>query len=77
MLVALNLLKMMSLFSLNGFSCYWQISRLIYTYSGTGILALLSNGVHLLWKWQRRESNISGRVCDKVYLFESVSIMQF
>ncbi|KAJ4707843.1 Protein TOPLESS [Melia azedarach] len=44
-----------------------NISRLIYTYSGTGILALLSNGVHLLWKWQRRESNISGRATAKAH----------
>ncbi|KAK4395368.1 protein TOPLESS [Sesamum angolense] len=30
-----------------------KISRLIYTNSGNAILALASNAIHLLWKWQR------------------------
>ncbi|XP_010250163.1 PREDICTED: protein TOPLESS-like [Nelumbo nucifera] len=35
-----------------------KISRLIYTNSGVAILALASNAVHKLWKWQRNERNI-------------------
>ena len=40
----------------------FQISRLIYTNSGNAILALASNAIHLLWKWQRNERNSSGKV---------------
>lgn len=39
-----------------------QISRLIYTNSGNAILALASNAIHLLWKWQRSDRNSSGKV---------------
>ena len=39
-----------------------QISRLIYTNSGNAILALASNAIHLLWKWQRSDRNASGKV---------------
>ncbi|KVH98059.1 CTLH, C-terminal LisH motif-containing protein [Cynara cardunculus var. scolymus] len=39
-----------------------KISRLIYTNSGNAILALASNAIHLLWKWQRNERNSSGKV---------------
>ncbi|KAL8256799.1 hypothetical protein R6Q59_028840 [Mikania micrantha] len=38
-----------------------KISRLIYTNSGNAILALASNAIHLLWKWQRNERNSSGK----------------
>ncbi|KAJ8755367.1 hypothetical protein K2173_019165 [Erythroxylum novogranatense] len=38
-----------------------KISRLIYTNSGNAILALASNAIHLLWKWQRTERNASGK----------------
>ncbi|XP_043721893.1 protein TOPLESS-like [Telopea speciosissima] len=38
-----------------------KISRLIYTNSGTSILALASNAIHLLWKWQRSDRNSSGK----------------
>ncbi|KAG5115177.1 hypothetical protein JHK84_041290 [Glycine max] len=34
-----------------------KISRLIYTNSGNAILALASNAIHLLWKWQRNDRN--------------------
>ncbi|XP_057454641.1 protein TOPLESS-like isoform X2 [Lotus japonicus] len=34
-----------------------KISRLIYTNSGNAILALASNAIHLLWKWQRSDRN--------------------
>ncbi|KAL3835512.1 hypothetical protein ACJIZ3_010248 [Penstemon smallii] len=38
-----------------------KISRLIYTNSGNAILALASNAIHLLWKWQRSDRNSSGK----------------
>ncbi|XP_042494873.1 protein TOPLESS-like [Macadamia integrifolia] len=38
-----------------------KISRLIYTNSGTSILALASNAIHLLWKWHRSDRNSSGK----------------
>ncbi|PON89856.1 Topless-related protein [Trema orientale] len=44
-----------------------KISRLIYTYSGNGILALASNGFHLLWKWPQNESNLTGKATAKVH----------
>uniref|UniRef100_A0A6M2EHW5 CTLH domain-containing protein n=1 Tax=Populus davidiana TaxID=266767 RepID=A0A6M2EHW5_9ROSI len=38
-----------------------RVSRLIYTNSGVAILALASNAVHKLWKWQRNDRNLSGK----------------
>lgn len=35
-----------------------RVPRLIYTNSGLAILALASNAVHKLWKWQRNERNL-------------------
>ncbi|KAL5786017.1 hypothetical protein ACOSQ2_008409 [Xanthoceras sorbifolium] len=43
-----------------------KISRLIYTNSGTGILALALNAIHLFWKWPRSEANSSGKATTKV-----------
>lgn len=43
-----------------------KISRLIYTNSGNAILALASNAIHLLWKWQRNERNSSGKASANV-----------
>ncbi|KAF8393178.1 hypothetical protein HHK36_021419 [Tetracentron sinense] len=40
-----------------GISSSSPVSRLIYTNSGVAILALASNGVHKLWKWQRNNEN--------------------
>ncbi|KAK4836419.1 hypothetical protein QYF36_022757 [Acer negundo] len=37
-----------------------KVVRLIYTNSGLALLALASNAVHKLWKWQRSERNPSG-----------------
>ncbi|KAF8393179.1 hypothetical protein HHK36_021420 [Tetracentron sinense] len=34
-----------------------RVSRLTYTNLGVAILALASNGVHKLWKWQRNNEN--------------------
>ncbi|XVF48064.1 hypothetical protein PTKIN_Ptkin03bG0160700 [Pterospermum kingtungense] len=38
-----------------------RVSRLIYTNSGVAILALASNAVHKLWKWQRNDRNLTGK----------------
>ncbi|XP_057957673.1 topless-related protein 2 [Malania oleifera] len=43
-----------------------KIVRLLYTNSGTGILALGSNGVQKLWKWSRSEQNMSGKATARV-----------
>ncbi|XP_071694247.1 protein TOPLESS-like [Rutidosis leptorrhynchoides] len=43
-----------------------KISRLIYTNSGNAILALASNAIHLLWKWQRSERNSNGKATASV-----------
>ncbi|KAL6497091.1 hypothetical protein OROGR_029020 [Orobanche gracilis] len=43
-----------------------KISRLIYTNSGNAVLALASNAVHLLWKWQRTDRNSSGKATANV-----------
>lgn len=39
-----------------------QVVRLLYTNSGLAVLALASNALHKLWKWQRNERNPSGKV---------------
>ncbi|KAJ8650557.1 hypothetical protein MRB53_003580 [Persea americana] len=38
-----------------------KVVRLIYTNSGLAVLALASNAVHKLWKWQRTDRNPSGK----------------
>ncbi|XAR57038.1 hypothetical protein NMG60_11025039 [Bertholletia excelsa] len=43
-----------------------KVSRLLYTNSGTGILALGSNGVQKLWKWNRSEQNPSGKATASI-----------
>ncbi|KAL9260041.1 Topless-related protein [Drosera capensis] len=43
-----------------------RVSRLIYTNSGLAILALASNGVHKLWKWQRNDRNLTGKASASV-----------
>ncbi|KAH6832337.1 WUS-interacting protein 2 [Perilla frutescens var. hirtella] len=43
-----------------------RIIRLIYTNSGSSILALAYNAVHKLWKWQRSERNVSGKATATV-----------
>jgi hypothetical protein len=43
-----------------------QVLRLIYTNAGVSLLALASNAVHKLWKWQRNDRNVSGKVCIKL-----------
>ncbi|CAA7411003.1 unnamed protein product [Spirodela intermedia] len=43
-----------------------KIMRLLYTNSGSAVLALTSNGVHKLWKWQRTDRNSSGKSTPSV-----------
>ncbi|KAM7475900.1 hypothetical protein LguiB_023143 [Lonicera macranthoides] len=38
-----------------------KMIRLTYTNSGGAILALADNGMHLLWKWNRNEQNMTGK----------------
>ncbi|KAI7989379.1 Protein TOPLESS-RELATED PROTEIN 2 [Camellia lanceoleosa] len=38
-----------------------KVVRLLYTNSGLALLALASNAVHKLWKWQRTDRNPSGK----------------
>ncbi|KAK6117020.1 hypothetical protein DH2020_049264 [Rehmannia glutinosa] len=38
-----------------------KVVRLLYTNSGLAVLALASNAIHKLWKWQRNERNPSGK----------------
>eukprot|EP00253_Pinus_taeda_P026009 PITA_26009 len=38
-----------------------KVVRLIYTNSGVAVLALASNALHKLWKWQRSDRNLSGK----------------
>ncbi|KAG2334477.1 hypothetical protein Bca52824_005657 [Brassica carinata] len=38
-----------------------KVSRLIYTNSGSGVLALASNAEHKLWKWQNSDPNLDGK----------------
>ena len=44
------------------FSISIQVVRMIYTNSGGAILALTDNAVHKLWKWQKNEHNLTGKV---------------
>ncbi|KAL8497190.1 hypothetical protein ACS0TY_020759 [Phlomoides rotata] len=43
-----------------------KILRLIYTNSGSAILALGSNAIHLLWKWVRNEHNSHGKATANI-----------
>lgn len=44
-------------------SCFlMQVVKLIYTNSGGAILALAENAAHKLWKWQKSERNLLGKV---------------
>ncbi|TXG62209.1 hypothetical protein EZV62_013572 [Acer yangbiense] len=52
-----------------------KIARLVYTNSGTGILALALNAIHLLWRWPQSETNPNGKATTNVspQLVQSVS----
>jgi hypothetical protein len=41
---------------------FMQVVRLLYTNSGSGLLALGSNAIQRLWKWSRNEQNTNGKV---------------
>ncbi|XP_010533140.1 PREDICTED: topless-related protein 4-like [Tarenaya hassleriana] len=43
-----------------------KVSRLIYTNTGQAVLALASNAVHKLWKWQKNDRNMSGKATANV-----------
>ncbi|CAN6449923.1 unnamed protein product [Victoria cruziana] len=43
-----------------------KISRLMYTNSGIALLALASNAIHLLWKWQRSDRNTNGKATASI-----------
>ncbi|XP_073055232.1 topless-related protein 1-like isoform X2 [Primulina eburnea] len=42
-----------------------MIRRLVYTHAGNGILALAQDGIHLLWRWSKNDSNTSGKATTK------------
>ncbi|KAJ1383310.1 WD40/YVTN repeat-like-containing domain superfamily [Sesbania bispinosa] len=43
-----------------------KVVRLLYTNSGTGLLALGAKGIQKLWKWSRNEQNPSGKATASV-----------
>ncbi|KAI4379481.1 hypothetical protein MLD38_005772 [Melastoma candidum] len=43
-----------------------KVPRLIYTNTGLAILALASNAVHKLWKWQKNERNMNGKATTSI-----------
>ncbi|KAJ4850013.1 RNA polymerase II associated Paf1 complex subunit Tpr1 [Turnera subulata] len=43
-----------------------KIVRLIYSNSGSAILALASNAIHLLWRWSKIDINSSGKATTKI-----------
>ncbi|XP_011622359.1 protein TPR1 [Amborella trichopoda] len=43
-----------------------KVSRLLYTNSGVGLLALGSNAIQKLWKWSRSEQNPTGKATASV-----------
>ena len=59
------------------FHSQFQIIRLIYTNSGASVLALAYNAVHKLWKWQRNERNLMGKVLIYLSLVSFSIIMLF
>jgi hypothetical protein len=53
-----------------------QVVRLLYTNNGIALLALGSNAVHKLWKWQRNERNPHGKVGPENFTcFTSAAIL--
>ncbi|XP_064945336.1 protein TPR1 isoform X3 [Musa acuminata AAA Group] len=43
-----------------------KVTRLLYTNSGVGLLALGSNAIQRVWKWSRNEQNPSGKATASV-----------
>ncbi|KAJ8534956.1 hypothetical protein K7X08_016684 [Anisodus acutangulus] len=42
-----------------------RVWRLMYTHAGNALLALVADGIHLLWKWSKRGSNLTGQATTK------------
>ncbi|XP_061340989.1 topless-related protein 1-like [Gastrolobium bilobum] len=55
-----------------------KIVRLSYTNAGNGILALASNGDHLLWKWPQDNLNLDGKATTQVspHIWQPRSVLQ-
>ncbi|KAL0787965.1 hypothetical protein Bca101_004211 [Brassica carinata] len=45
-----------------------RVVKLIYTNSGSAILALAENALHKLWKWQKNERNLLGKPSSGVVM---------
>ncbi|KAK4415399.1 Topless-related protein 1 [Sesamum alatum] len=41
------------------------IRRLVYTHAGNSILALAEDGTHLLWRWVKSDTNLSGEATTR------------
>ncbi|XP_073012223.1 protein TPR1-like isoform X1 [Typha latifolia] len=52
-----------------------EVSRLLYTNSGAGLLALGSNAIQRLWKWSRNEQNPSGKLLKLWRLKATASVV--
>nr|XP_016500037.1 PREDICTED: topless-related protein 1-like [Nicotiana tabacum]XP_016500038.1 PREDICTED: topless-related protein 1-like [Nicotiana tabacum]XP_016500039.1 PREDICTED: topless-related protein 1-like [Nicotiana tabacum] len=42
-----------------------RVWRLMYTHAGNALLALVADGIHLLWRWSKSGSNLSGQTTTK------------
>lgn len=42
-----------------------KVWRLMYTHAGNMLVALVANGIHLLWKWSESDSNLTGQATTK------------
>ncbi|KAJ0007855.1 hypothetical protein Pint_30139 [Pistacia integerrima] len=43
-----------------------KVVKLMYTHSGSAIIALANNAMHKVWKWQKNEKNLSGKATSAV-----------
>ncbi|XP_060208854.1 topless-related protein 1-like isoform X2 [Lycium barbarum] len=43
----------------------YRVWRLMYTHAGNTLLALVADGIHLLWKWSKSGSNLTGQATTK------------
>ena len=48
----------------------------MYTNSGLAILALASNAVHKLWKWQRNDRNITTKVLILIFIIIIIFVLE-
>ncbi|XP_055820274.1 protein TPR3-like isoform X2 [Solanum dulcamara] len=42
-----------------------RVWRLMYTHAGNMLVALVADGIHLLWKWSKIDSNLTGQTTPK------------